>query len=268
MRKVATKLLIIVAAVYLLVLTILFVFQARFIYPAPQTQSALPQSFEEVMIDTSDGLSLRSFYRKAALDEPTLVYFHGNSGTLTGAKVATQPLAEAGIGLLLVEYRGYAGHAGGPGEEGFYVDGDAAMAWLLAKGIARELTIIRGNSLGTGVATEMALRHQPAALILTAPFTSMPDVAANSLPIFPVRLLMHDRFDNAAKLPKLTMPILIQHGTMDEVVPFELGLALSQTNPAVEFQRFEGAGHGLAFERGSGEARAEWIRGLGLNRAR
>ncbi|MEP1421519.1 MAG: hypothetical protein ABJK59_07095 [Erythrobacter sp.] len=252
------------AIAYLAVLTVLFVFQSRLIYPAPQTQSALPKGFEEVVIATGDGLHLRSFYRAAVTGQPTLVYFHGNSGTLAGAKVATEPFAEAGVGLLLLEYRGYAGHGGEPGEEGFYRDGDAAMAWLQRQGVAADLTIIRGNSLGTGVAAEMALRHQPAALILTAPFASLPDVAADKLPLFPVRLLMRDTFDNAAKLPKLSMPILIQHGTADQVVPFEQGLAVSRTNPAIEFQRYERSGHGLAFERVSGEARVQWVRGLGL----
>ena len=258
----ARKLLAVFAVVYLSVLALLFLFQSSFIYPAPQTQSELPGGLEEVVIETSDGLALRSFFKAADPGQPTLVYFHGNSGTLTGSSIATQPFAEQGLGLLLVEYRGYAGHAGRPSEEGFYRDGDAAIAWLASKGIGPAKTILRGNSIGSGVAVEMALRHRPAALILTAPFTSLPDVAADSLPIFPVRLLMRDRFDNAAKLPQLTMPILIQHGTADNVVPFEQGLALSQTNPRAEFQRFEGSGHGLTFERASGDARAKWAKGL------
>ena len=257
------RLLAIAALLYVIVLAVLFVFQSNFIYPAPQTQSALPAGFEEVFLKTSDGLALRSFYREAAQGQPTLVYFHGNSGTLNGPVVATQPLAEVGLGLLFVEYRGYAGHEGSPSEEGFYLDGDAAIAWLEARGIGPERTIIRGNSIGSGVATEMAVRHKPAALILTAPFTSLHDVAADRLPIFPVRLLMRDRFDNAVKLPQLSMPILIQHGTADTVVPFEQGLALSQTNPGAEFQRYDGAGHGLTFDRASGEARALWVQQLG-----
>ena len=175
---IAFRILVGVATAYIAALAILFAFQSSFIYPAPQTQSALPEGFDEVVIETEDGIALRSFYRQAASGQPTLVYFHGNSGTLTGSSIATQPLAEAGIGLLLVEYRGYAGHAGSPSEEGLYRDGDAAMAWLKAQGIGLESTIVRGNSLGTGVATEMAIRHRPAALILTAPFTSLPDVAA------------------------------------------------------------------------------------------
>lgn len=261
---IARRLLIFGGFAYLAVLIALYAFQTRLIYPAPQTQSALPPGFEEIVIETSDGLRLRSFYREASQGQPTVIYFHGNSGTLTGAKIATEPFAEAGLGLLLIEYRGYAGHEGEPGEDGFYRDGDAAMAWLTSRGVGRELTIVRGNSIGTGTATEMALRHQPAALILTAPFTSLPDVAAGRLPIFPVRLLMHDTFDNAAKIPQLSMPVLIQHGTADTVVPFEQGFALSQTRPNVEFQRFEQAGHGLAFERASGEARVQWVNELGL----
>lgn len=247
------------ATFYITVVGALWMGQSRFIYPALQSQSALPDGFAEVTITTADGIALRSFYREADAGQPTLVFFHGNSGTLTGSAMATRPLAEQGIGLLLAEYRGYAGHAGEPSEDGLYRDGDAAMAWLAEQGIPLRRTIVMGNSLGTGVASEMALRHQPAALILSAPFTSLPDTASANLPWLPVHWLMQDRFASKEKLPQLTMPILIQHGTADHLVPFEQGLALSQTNPKAEFQRFEGIGHGLAFERASGEARARWI---------
>lgn len=252
---------------YLAVVAILWAMQDRFIYPAPQTQSALPAGYSEVTVTTADGIALRSFYRAAEAGQPTLVYFHGNGATLTGSAMASEPLAEAGIGLFLAEYRGYAGHDGAPSEEGLYLDGDAALGWLAAQGIAPDKTIVMGNSLGTGVASEMALRHRPSALILSAPFTSLPDTAAANLPWLPVHWLMRDRFETQAKLPKLSMPILIQHGTADHLVPFEQGLSLSQANPYVTFQEFDGAGHGLAFERVSGEARASWIADLGLDAA-
>lgn len=255
LRRIAVAL----ATFYIAVVAALWLGQSFFIYPAPQSQSALPDGFTEITVTTADGIALRSFYREAKEGLPTLVYFHGNGGTLTGSATATQPLAEQGIGLLLAEYRGYAGHAGEPTEEGLYRDGDAAMAWLEGRGISAQSTIIMGNSLGTGVATEMALRHRPVALILSAPFTSLPDAASANLPWVPVHWLMSDRYASEKKLPQLDMPILIQHGTVDHLVPFEQGLALSKTNSKAEFQRFEGAGHGLAFERASGEARARWI---------
>jgi hypothetical protein len=255
----AIRLLAGIAAAYLAIILILWALQSRFLYPAPQTYAPLTNGYEDVVLGTSDGLALRAFYRGARPGMPTAVYFHGNGGTLTGASVSNTAMVEAGIGTLLLEYRGYGGNPGDPSEEGFYRDGEAAMEWLALQGIALDETIIIGNSIGGGVATEMALRHGPAALILVAPFTSLPGAAASNLWWLPARMLVRDQYRNAEKLGQITAPILIQHGDADTLIPDEHGRALSALAQRGTFQSFAGSGHALSFESRSQAARRDWV---------
>lgn len=253
---------VMVATAYFTVLAILWSFQSHFIYPAPQTPAQLTPGYGEVTLQTSDGLALRSFYRPADTGRPTIVYFHGNGGTLEAASVSNAAFAEAGFGVLMVEYRGYGGNPGDPSEQGLYRDGEAAIAWLAARGVSANDLIIVANSIGGGVGTEMALRHNPAALVLIAPFTSLPDAAQSNLWWLPASGLVREHYDNAGKIVRLDMPILIQHGTADLVVPYEHGQHLAQIAAGAEFQTFEGSGHGLSFARRSQDARRDWILAL------
>ena len=256
------RFLVTVATAYLASIGLLWGFQSNFLYPAPQEAAPLTPGYEEVALRTSDGLALRAFYHEAEQGLPTIVYFPGNGGTLSGASVSNGALMEAGVGVLLVEYRGYGGNPGEPSEEGFYRDGEAAIAWLKARGIKAQDLIIVANSIGGGVATEMAVRHDPAALILIAPFTSLPDAAQDNLWWMPASLLVRDQYRNADKVSELDMPVLVQHGDADTLIPDQHGERLARRAPNAEFQSFEGSGHALSFERRSQEARRDWILAL------
>ncbi|NVE95289.1 alpha/beta hydrolase [Altererythrobacter lutimaris] len=253
------RLAVTVLVAYTIMVVILWAMQDRFIYPAPQYAVDPAPGFDVIALETADGLSLRAFTRQAQVGRPTIVYFHGNGGTLLAAANATRSLAAAGYGLLLVEYRGYGGNSGEPSEQGFYRDGRAAMNWLAEQGIAPADTIIVGNSIGGGTAVQMASEYSPSALMLTAPFLSLPDVAQDALPFVPAHFLMRDRFDNASKIDALEMPIFIMHGTADNVVPFEHGEALAKLSPAATFVAVEGAGHALSFSEDGQRAQLEWL---------
>jgi len=161
----------------------------------------------------------------------TIVYFHGNGGHIgyRGGKV--RPYLDAGYGMLLVSYRGYGGNPGSPTEDGLYADGHAAMAFLAEQGVAPGQTVVYGESLGTGVAVQIALDQARAgtpveAVVLEAPFTSTVDAGSNHYPWLPVRWLMKDRFDSLSKIAGIQAPLLIIHGGRDRVVPFRQGKAL------------------------------------------
>ncbi|MEM7667427.1 MAG: alpha/beta hydrolase [Pseudomonadota bacterium] len=258
--------LVALATAYIAIIVILWVLQSRFLYPAPQTAAPLTPGFAEVTLQTSDGLDLRAIYREAEEGLPTIVYFHGNGGSISGASVSNAALVEAGMGALLVEYRGYGGNPGSPSEDGFYRDGEAAMGWLARQGIDPSETVIIGNSIGGGVATEMALRHDPAALILVAPFTSLPDAVQSNLWWVPARMLVRDQYRNAAKIGELNLPILIQHGDADTLIADSHGKTLSTLAKDGTFQPFARSGHALSFERRSQEARRDWLLSLGARR--
>ncbi|HSF11597.1 MAG TPA: alpha/beta hydrolase [Erythrobacter sp.] len=259
-RRLAIGLLI----AYLAVLAVLYVSQRSLIFPAPQERHAPAEGFAPVTLNTTDGLALQAHWRAPEAEKPAVVYFHGNAGSLAGATRETAQLAAAGYGVLLVEFRGYGGNPGAPSELGLYQDGRAAMAFLAAQKVTTGQTVVIGHSLGTGTATQMAREFAPAALVLLAPFTSVPDAAAQAMPYVPARWLVRDRFDNHAKVPELAMPVLIIHGTADPVVPFALGERLADAAPAANFRAVPGAGHMISFDDKVQAMQVAWLAAQGL----
>lgn len=264
MRRWALRILGALALAYAAAVGGLYAAQDRFIYPAPQIRHAPAPGFAAQSLTTEDGLALQAHWRAPRAGRPSIVFFHGNGGSLAVAARETQGFAAEGYGVLLVEYRGYGGNPGHPSEEGFYRDGRAAMAFLASEGIAPARTVIVGHSLGSGTASQMAQEFAPAALILLAPFTSLPDVAAGAMPFVPARWLVSARFENVAKVPGLKLPVLIAHGTADSVVPFALGERLAKAAPRAAFRAIEGSDHMISLEPGVQAAQIEWLRAQGL----
>jgi len=258
------KALAVLTAIYLLLVASLFVFQSRIIYPAPQVRYDPTTGFVAAQLETADGLTLTGHWRAPDAGRPTIVWFHGNGGSLFGAAKETRTLAAAGYGVMLAPYRGYGAEAGTPSEKGFLRDGRAALSFLDKVGIERERMIIAGNSIGSGTAISLAEEASPAALILVSPFTSLADVAAEATPFVPARILLRDRYDNAGTIARLEMPILILHGTADRVVPFSHGRRLAALNDRADFVAVDGAGHDLSFREDGQIVQREWLSELGL----
>lgn len=184
-----------------------------------------------VTLVTGDGLVLRSWYAAAEANRPTIVYLHGNGGDIGMRGARVRPYLDAGLGMLLVEYRGYGGNPGQPTEAGLYADGRAAMAFLAAAAVPPASTVLYGESLGCAVAVQVASESARAgrpvgAVILEAPLSSVTDVAAHHYPLVPVRWLLKDRFDAIGAIATIGAPLLIAHGDADAVVPIRYGKAL------------------------------------------
>src|SRR5690606_40920974 len=122
------------------------------------------------------------------------LYFHGNGAHWQSSVMASDRLVAEGYGLFAAEYRGYRGNLGKPGEQGLYRDGRAAIAWLRQRGVEPGQLVIAGNSLGSGVATQMAAENTPYALVLISPFASLPGIASERMPWAPVGWLLRDRY--------------------------------------------------------------------------
>jgi hypothetical protein len=185
----------------------------------------------EVKLKTADGLELMSWHRAAASGRPTLVYFHGNGGNISYRAFRIHPYLDRGYGLLLVEYRGYGGNPGTPTAQGLYEDGRAAMAFIADQGVPADDVVVYGESLGGGVAVQIAAEQAHAskavgALVLEAPLSSVTDVAAFHYPLVPVRWLLKDRFESAEKIGDVAAPVFIIHGENDRIVPIRFGRAL------------------------------------------
>ena len=233
---------------YLAVLLLLWSQQERLIFPAPSTIGKPTGGFEQVTYRTSDGLDLSAGYRPAEPGMPTIAYFHGNGADWVSSVVATDRLVPAGYGVLAAEYRGYRGNPGSPSEEGLYRDGRAALGYLAQQGVAAEEMVLIGNSIGAGVATQLASEHAPRALVLISPFASLPQLAAEKLRFVPTGLLLRSRFDNTAKIASVGAPVLILHGDADTLIPHGHARRLAAVRADAELQIFPGRGHDLAWD--------------------
>ena len=244
---------------YGLLVAVLFLAQRSLIYPAPEAALPPPAGFEQVAYTTDDGLTLKAAYRAAMDGKPSIVFFHGNGDNWSGAAAATQIMADAGFGILLPEYRGYSGNPRKPSEHGLYGDGRAAITWITQQGVGKDKLVLVGNSLGSGVAVELAVEASPLALILISPYSSMTALAGEKIPWVPASVLLRDRFDSEAKLGAITSPILILHGQRDELIPIEHARILARTNDRVQLVTFPEAGHELAYRPEAGTAQRNWL---------
>jgi uncharacterized protein len=216
------------ALIYLVFTVIVYLFQRKLQYFPDSAGVPLPHELKyggikTVNLTTKDGMRLYAWYWPGRCPL-TLVIFHGNAGHRGHRLDWIADLHSLGYGVFALDYRGYGGSEGSPTEEGFYRDGEAALEWLRKQGI-RDVVYF-GESLGCGVAVEMARRQPPVAMILQSGFSSALDVARNAYPYLPIRLLIKDRFDSKQKMAKVHCPVLFIHGERDSIIPLKLGRAL------------------------------------------
>jgi len=264
------KLLLGLVLAYVAVCLVVFLFQRRLQYVPDRARPAPPGGgVRAVELATEDGLRLEAWHRPAdpggELADLTLILFHGNAGHRGDRLGWLQLLASTGAGVLVVDYRGYGGNPGTPSEQGLYRDGEAAVRWVREQVGGR--LVLMGQSLGGGVAVELAARRAPAGLILQNAAASLADVARGAYPWLPTGLLMRDRFEAALRIPAVGCPLLAIHGEQDRVIPFELGRRLYEAARGPKaWWAVPGAGHDDLLEAAGPEYRRRvtaFLRGLG-----
>lgn len=213
--------------------------------------------YEETAIYTADGLELQGWFFKQDRPAPTLLFCHGTSYNASDmwvteerAQAFNEFLRGTGCNFLVFDYRGYGRNGGKATEEGTYTDAAAALAWLHGRADVDTATIFfYGFSLGSGVATELAVREPGAGLILRAPFTSMRDMIAGwdarfRLPLALAPWLPITRYDNLAKVRRLDRPLLVMHGDADDTVPDIMGQRIFEAAPEPKrYVAFPGTGY-------------------------
>lgn len=184
----------------------------------------LGRPFEDVFFEAADGVKLNGWYFPASTgvvrDSLAALVCHGNGGNISHRPELVQALLSTGLNVFLFDYRGYGRSAGRPDEPGTYLDAQAAHHWLQRKGFAGRQILAYGESLGGGVAAELALREPLAGVILQSTFTSIPDIGAELFPWLPVRWLARIRYETRLKLPQVSVPILIMHSREDRLIGF------------------------------------------------
>ena len=184
----------------------------------------------EYWISTPKGNRLQTWYKPALLGKETLVYLHGNAGNLSTRGRLINILSEDDRGLLIFSWGGFGMSEGQPSEQSFYSDARAVFDWLESeKGLNARDIILYGESLGTGVAVQLATERDFKGIILAAPYTSIAQMAANDYPWLPVNLLLNHRFDSIDKVTAITEPLVVMHSTDDDTIPFEQGEMLFKT---------------------------------------
>lgn len=235
-------------AVYLVLLVAMFFFQRSLQYHPDTNALGQPnhENWENVQFETTDGLTLQNWYvAPQNKDKAVMVFFHGNAGNASHRLYKMDFLRKQGFGVLLLEYRGFGGNAGEATEEGLYKDGRAGLMWLQNdQNIPLNKIVLYGESLGTGIATQMATEYKTAGLILEAPFYSFVSVAGVHYPMIPVGYLLKDRYRSDKKIADINMPLLIIHGTGDLVIPISQSVALyKEASEPKKFIKVQDARH-------------------------
>jgi len=216
-----------IIVIYASVLILLFIFQRSLMYHPQENNyfgDKLEVEVEKVKIITSDNINLLGWFHKKDLKKfKTIVYFHGNAGKLENRIHKLNHFKDIDINFLIIAWRGFSGNKGKPNEKGLYIDGNSTILWLKNLGLKEKDIILYGESLGTGVATEIAQNKNFAGIILESPFTSMIDAGKDKYPYLPVRLLLKDKYESDKKIKNIKSPVLIMHGKVDNIVPFHMG---------------------------------------------
>ena len=207
-------------------------------------ENRLPPGVREVYISTPDGKRLQCYWLAHPQSRRLLIYFHGNAGNIGHRLPDLQKLAGMGLNVLGMGYRGYGKSTGKPSEKGIYTDGRAALAHAEKElGFDRRHIILFGRSIGSTVAVELGSSVETAGLVLISPMTSAKAVG-KAAGYGPVARLAGSAFDNLSKIKRLKGPLLIVHGTADEVIPFAMGEQLNRAAPDPKrFVAIDGAGH-------------------------
>ncbi len=162
-----------VLIIYLIITFILYKSQRSLLYhPSENNYSGdkLTVSIDKVKIKTDDNIELLAWYHDKDIDNyKTILFLHGNAGSLENRIHKINHFKEMEINFLIISWRGFSGNDGKPTEEGLYKDARGAVKWLLNKGVKKENIVIYGESLGTGVATEISQNENFAGIILESP---------------------------------------------------------------------------------------------------
>ena len=215
---------------YIVVIIFVYFYQRNLLYHPSENNyqnDTIQFNHQEIFIKVNNEIKLKSWIiNKDLKNFKTLVFFHGNAGDLSNRIYKLNELDKLNINILLISWRGFSGNEGYPTEKNLYEDAEAAIKWLNKKKVSNSQIILYGESLGTGVAVEIASKNNFNSIILESPFTSIENSAKIYYPYLPVSFLLKDRYDSISKIKKINSPILIMHGRKDDIVPFFMGKKL------------------------------------------
>ena len=226
---------------YLVIILFVYFYQRNLLYNPNENNylnDKIDFNYKEIFIKTDENIELKSWFIEKDLKKfKTILLFHGNAGNLFNRVYKLNELNKLDLNILIISWRGFSGNEGKPTEKNLYHDAKKAVKWLNNKGLDNKNIVLYGESLGTGVVTQLASKNNFGGIILESPFTSMANAAKIYYPYLPVNLLLRDRYDSKSKIKDIKTPILIMHGKMDNIVPQKMGLELFEkaNNPKYSY---------------------------------
>ena len=218
------------------------------------------EGVEEREIIAPDGTRILTWWGAAEPGQPTVLYFHGNGGSFANRTERMRKYLARGYGLVMMTYRGYGGSDGTPSERANVSDAKTVYDALRSSGIPAEEIVLYGESLGSGIAVQVAAERPVAGVILDAPYTSIVDLAGLHYPWLPARFLMTDRYETLPAARRVTAPVLVVHGEADDIIPVDMGreVAAAVAGPS-QVATFPGAGHSDHYLFGSYDVIFAWL---------
>jgi uncharacterized protein len=227
------KIIVVVVVSYGLLIAVVYLMQSRMLYlpGVPGRMLAMTpidadMDYQDVSIKTADGVTLHGWFVEGQSAQ-VLLFFHGNAGNISHRLDSIRQFHDLGLSILIIDYRGYGQSGGRTTESGIYRDAEAAWRYLTEdRRVSASDIVLFGRSLGASVASWLAARHQPMALIVESAFTSVPDIAQELYPWLPARWL--SRFNHATRdyVRDVRSPVLVVHSRDDEIIPFHHGEAI------------------------------------------
>lgn len=206
----------------------------------------------ELWLNTPDGEQLLSWQVKPQPGMPVILYIHGQYCNLSNRAERVNRFTRDGYGLLMLSLRGFGLSSGRPSEKNAVADALLAYHFLRKSGYAAADIIVYGESLGSGVAVQVAARRPIAALVLEAPYTTMRDLVRYRFRFVPAYAFVKDEFNSMRHIENVTAPLLVVHSLGDDVIPIAFGHWLYNAAPGEKkFLRVRGAGHYGLFRAGA-----------------
>ncbi len=226
---------------------LLFLLQSKFLYCPVKNVFYNPNElgidYEDVTMQTTDGLLLNGWYIPAPDSQFTILFCHGNGGNIMHRLDSINIFYKLGISCFIFDYRGYGKSQGKPTENGTYIDAMTAYQWLTEeKKIDPNNIIVLGKSLGGSIAAELASKVPAASIVLESAFTSYVDMGRKFYWYLPVKYFAKYRYATIDYLKNIKCPVMIIHSPEDNVVPYEFGRRLFvEANGPKEFVEISGS---------------------------
>lgn len=222
---------------------------------------------QKVEYSAADGTPLYAWYTPPLPGKSVIVFMHGNSFNIEKFYHKLVPLAEAGYGTLLPEYRGFGDVSGQITQAGLEQDAEAALSYLRNRGFSNRDIVIYGMSLGSYTAVHgadvLGREEHFAGLILEVPFDSMyadvKDIVSFPLPL---KWIMRDKYDNLEKIRRLNVPLLVMGGSEDTLVPVRRAEVLfAAAGQPKKMIVYPGASHNDLFNHRNYRDILNWLKG-------